>query len=140
MLHNIYPTMKHLFKWKIKETDKCDHCGEIETLKHAVFECSIAKDAFKKLGLIVTEMYLGGQDDSANLNMVNILFGICCGNNFNNLFTFNQRKSIDKFIILTKQRLILQRENKIFLEYDVIKGMIQDYINIENYNKKKYTK
>jgi len=35
MLHNIYPTMMHLKRWKIKDSENCKRCNIKETLKHA---------------------------------------------------------------------------------------------------------
>ncbi len=49
MLHNIYPTMAHLKKWKIKDSENCDRCQIKETLSHAVFNCPIAQTATKHL-------------------------------------------------------------------------------------------
>ena len=145
MLHNIYPTMKHLFQWKIKDTDKCSHCNLTETLTHAVFECDIAKDAFKKVGSICTELYLDGQGnvDKLNLNIDAVLFGVCNVTHVPTLtlgLTWEQRGNIDKFIILTKQKLILQREEKHIIEIDALKRLFSDYINMQNYNNKKYRK
>ena len=126
--------MKHLFVWKIKDTDKCSFCNEIETLSHAVVHCTIAKNAFKKVGIICTELYIGGaqNEDKLKLDEESILFGISCSVNTNIRLTRDQKANIDKFIILTKQKLILQRENKCYLEYEQIKQMIDEYINIQN--------
>jgi len=53
ILHNIYPTMKHLHTWKIKDTPKCCLCGVEETLKHAIFDCQIATNCWNKLKLML---------------------------------------------------------------------------------------
>jgi hypothetical protein len=53
ILHNIYPTMKHLNRWKIKESDKCAYCDVTETLSHAIYFCPVAKKAIECL-----EVYL----------------------------------------------------------------------------------
>ena len=140
MLHNIYPTMKHLHRWKLKDTDKCSHCNEIESLNHAVVECNIAKDAFKKVGIICSEMFLGckQQEDDINLCQNSILFGLSATNNIDRRLNRSHIQNIDKFIIIIKQRLILQREDKSFLEFDTIKNCLNEYLKLQIYNNIKY--
>ena len=140
MLHNIYPTMDHLFKWKIKETNMCSTCHEVETLKHAVYECQVAKDAFKKVGKVCSKMYLNGNgdEDLLKLNMCNILFGISCDTDPKSGLSYFQKVSIDCFIIMTKQLLILQREDKRIIELNTLESMFSNYKNIKKYNAKKY--
>ena len=87
-------------------------------------------------------MYLSctHNEDNINLCQNSILFGYSSINNANVMLNRVHKQNIDKFIILIKQRLILQREDKSFLEYDSIKNCIYEYIKIQNYNNIKYRK
>ena len=40
ILQNILPCGKVLHKWQHNISDKCNHCGEIETVEHMLFNCS----------------------------------------------------------------------------------------------------
>ena len=40
ILQNIFPCGEKLFKWNIKQTDKCEACSEIDTIWHYFYECS----------------------------------------------------------------------------------------------------
>ena len=42
IIHNILPCGVNLLKWKKKDHDKCDICGQKETIEHLIFECTYA--------------------------------------------------------------------------------------------------
>jgi len=128
ILHNIYPTMKHLFTWKIKETPNCSLCLVPETLKHAIFECPVAKRVWENLKEIL------------NLDYVFVYSDILMGLSTTNSIRFGKRKSysFDTLLILLKQKLILQRENKIHIDRDQIVNLIFSRIKIEKYNSMRY--
>ena len=40
LIHNLVPCAKLLAKWNKIKCDKCEYCGEMETTKHMLFECT----------------------------------------------------------------------------------------------------
>jgi len=138
MLHNIYPTMSHLFKWKIKESENCNRCNIKETLKHAIFDCPIATQARDYLETVIAEKYCL---DRANVQLTfeNVLFGL--ESTVNNLdIRRYQISAIDTVIVSVKQILILQRENKCNITLDQITKIFEEREGIEKYNTKVYRK
>jgi len=128
ILHNIYPTMKHLYYWKIKDSPNCNACNTTETLKHAIFECPIAITAWDHFKNILNLVI--------NCSYNDILLGFCATNNLNVLQ--NRIHAIDTLMVLVKQRLILQRENKVYLNYDNVFSLINERVKLEKYNSLKY--
>jgi len=130
MLHNIYPTMHHLFKWKIKETENCSICNCKETLKHATYDCRIATETISSLCSVVKNRYR--INSNVTLNYENILFGV--SSTRNTLYLRAKEKvAIDVVITLIKQRLILQRENKVEISIDDVNSIFEERKNIERY-------
>ena len=39
LIHRILAVNHNLKKWKRKDTDQCDYCEKIDTLKHFIYEC-----------------------------------------------------------------------------------------------------
>jgi len=138
MLHNIYPTMQHLNKWKIKETDKCNFCNEIETLKHATFDCPKARESIIQLELETCERY-GLQRHRVKFDYEDITFGILSTKSILSLGK-HQAIAVETIIIELKQRLILQREDKTSLSRIDVTKMFDYRKRIEKYNSIKYCK
>ncbi len=126
ILHNIYPTMKHLYTWKIKLTPLCAVCNEEETLRHAIFDCRVARKARKSL-----ETYL---ESKINVRLVltyeNVLFGLTATKT-NYVVEKNLQIFIDKVLICLKQKLILQREEKYYIEEEEIKNLVKERLLLE---------
>ncbi len=136
ILHNIYPTMKHLHRWKLANSDKCINCQTTETLKHAIWECDIAQNAIHIFTNTLKETFRDITELS--LSYENVLLGLgCTSTNLTQSMNKKLIMTIDACLILLKQKLILQRDNKIFLSHDEIKNLVQDRVNLEKYNKKK---
>jgi hypothetical protein len=134
ILHNIYPTMKHLFKWKIAKTDQCQHCKVEESLEHAVWICPIAQNAIKMLSMVLNEKQL--TDSILNLNYENVLLGI--GSSKINISIRNENvRLIDELIVLLKQKLILQRDDKREVLKCEIDSMVSDRIKLHYILRKK---
>ncbi len=131
ILHNIYPTMKHLHKWKLSQTDKCSYCNQTETVSHAIFHCPIAKDAITKLENLLNRQYSFNPPLSITFN--NMLLGIS-STSINTFITHAPKYAIDCVLVLLKQKLILQRDNKIFLSVRDIDTLFYNRLNIEKYN------
>jgi hypothetical protein len=115
ILHNVYPTLKHLHKWRIKPSPNCSNCNVTETLTHAIWECTIAQRSMDNFRLIHDELNISNND----LTRENMIIGIKGQNALNTIIT------------LLKQRLILQRENKLALTVEMIKSVIRGVMRIE---------
>jgi len=138
MLHNIYPTMKHLKRWRIKESENCGSCGEIETFKHAVFDCQIAKNSFKNMEDEINARYFNGTHN-IELTLEDITLGVSATKSLQSL-NKEQAIGIDIVLILLKQRLILQREAKFELTREDIVSLFEERYRIDKYNSKVYKK
>ena len=44
VLNNIVASGDNLFKWKIKDSEKCQFCNDKDTLLHCLWECPKSKD------------------------------------------------------------------------------------------------
>ncbi len=107
ILHNVYPTQLHLYRWKIKSSDECNLCKVSETLKHALYDCRAAKETLSNFETIINSTL----NTNIKMSFNDVLIGIS-----NNL-SYNQLPKIDKFLldeilIIIKRAMILQRENR----------------------------
>jgi exonuclease III len=124
ILHNIYPTQKHLHKWKLSDNPNCRHCIDVpETIIHAIYECPIAIESKANLERCLEEE-LG---EKIELDKVDMLVGIQSGKIASN--NKKQKTIINAVTINLKRKLILQRDNKTAIEVNEIKNLI-------NYQKK----
>jgi len=125
ILHNIYPTQLHLYRWKIKNNDQCSYCNTTETLRHAVYDCVIARETRHNLELII--------NSTLNINMKlsynDVLVGLNNNNNIREIIQ-SDKLVIDELLIDLKRSLILQRENKRILTNIDIKNSILSQIKI----------
>ena len=53
LLHNIAPCGYVLSKWISNISNKCARCGNIETIKHMLFECMFIKNMWNRISNIV---------------------------------------------------------------------------------------
>ncbi len=123
ILHNIYPTMRHLFKWKIKETDICPICNEVDNLRHTIYDCTFAKQSLNNLYSVLRTHF----NISINLSYEDLIFGL--SNNINNNTEFNI--ALDVIMLLIKREIILQRENKKIISEEQILTLILNRTRIE---------
>jgi len=136
MLHNIYPTMKHLHKWGIKPTQNCAKCAVSETLEHAIYTCPVAKDAIRKFEYFM----LSKLEVSLSLSFNDVIFGTWSNLCRNMSLNSKQRAVIDTCLILLKQMLILQREEKRDVDEQSLERVLVDYAKREVYNNRVYKK
>ena len=47
VLHGILPCNKNLKQWKIRTSDCCDVCGEIQTIEHLLWNCRYVGSLWK---------------------------------------------------------------------------------------------
>ncbi len=124
--------MQHLNRWRLKDTNICHSCLIPETLIHAVYECPIARSAFRILENVLTS----NCNHAISLSPEDIILGVSCTRSI--LASRPQLQAVDEIIVAIKQVLVLQRENKIFLNADDISAIIKNRINIFKYNNSKH--
>jgi hypothetical protein len=124
ILHNIYPTMKHLYTWKIKNSPNCTACQIPETISHAVWECDIAQQSINN----IIELYRTINNKPLVLDKKSVIYGI------------QNKAALNTILTLVKRALILQREDKRTLTCEDITHLIKQQCNIEHYMAKKKNK
>ena len=125
ILHNIYPTVKNLFKWKIKDSQLCQTCGEVDDLKHSIFECHHARTTFENFQNLLRLDY---NIIIEQLTYENILMGT--HSTLNNTQA-QLSLTLDTILILIKRKLILNGEEKYTLTISDLKGLITSQIKLE---------
>ncbi len=117
ILHNAYPTMNHLFHYRIKNSPNCQMCHCVETIEHALWTCPVAIDTINKVQNILRR--------HANINLTiskeEFLFGTADNMAISTIFT------------LLKRKIILQREDKRILTDNEIIQCIREEISVEKF-------
>jgi len=119
ILHNAYPTMKHLFHWKIKASPNCTICNIPETTIHAIWECNIARQTIENLQRALNTVLINRNQHV--ITKEKFLYGIKSQPVTSMIFT------------LIKRSLILQREEKNIITEEIINKTILQEFNIEKY-------
>jgi hypothetical protein len=119
ILHDAYPTMKHLYTWRIKDNPNCTYCNTPETTEHAIWTCPVAQSGVRTLKNIL---------NINEISKVDFIAGTVNNHALNTIFT------------LVKRKLILQRENKQFLTRSEIIEIVSQEMLIEKYVAKKNNK
>jgi hypothetical protein len=133
MLHNIYPTKKHLHKWKLSDSPNCTKCNVVETLRHAIWECEIAQNAILNFKVAIESICpeTAPLDISYEVIMFGT-YGIC-----RSVIGKYMIQLINTCLVLLKQKLILQRENKSYISLEEVRTLITDRIKMNSYNDRK---
>ena len=118
-LLNFYPTNSLLSKWGAADNDRCTHCGQKETVRHVIIECEIAIDSFNELRLIVNKADNIAHTSYETLPTHSIVT------------LYNIPPDLATLIILIKNRLLKQRENKRALSEQALLGIARDQFEIE---------
>ena len=135
ILHNIYPTIAHLHKWKIKDSPLCLTCNSIDDLKHTLFDCVVAQNTINNLCRVILEL----TGKPLTLTFEDIVLGVTSRKTFNSLKK-QELIIIDKILILLKRSLILQRESKFTLSENEIKTLMSYQYKTELYISKSKNK
>jgi hypothetical protein len=117
--------MKHLYTWKIKQSSECGACGAVETIEHAIFKCNMASRAFDKLSQIL---------NIETPTYETALLGSSSTRQYSLSMSKKASYGLDNILIGIKQKLILQREDKIELTLEEISNIIKKIIQVEKYN------
>ncbi len=129
--------MDHLYRWKIKQSNKCVACDEIETLHHAIYDCPIAKESIRSIETVINDK-LG---TNLRLKYEQVLLGTMSSLDPDLFQTcMDTRNGIDVLLVLYKQNIILQRDTKRAFTVDDIKSIINDRIMLDRYLDRRYMK
>ena len=126
MLHNVYPTVRNLFKWRLKDSDNCSLCQEIDNLKHTIYDCSCAAISLSNFYNVLSNLY---SIQIQYLSYENVLLGTNCTLSS---IAGDVTKAIDTILILIKRKLILTSSEKYVLTDMEIEKMIKSQIKLEN--------
>ena len=118
ILHNTYPTLKHLFLWRIKQSPNCTACNIPETTIHAIWDCTIAQTSINNMQQVYRTLT---GIDSYIINKEEFIYG------------YRNDKALNTIFTLIKKRLILQREEKLILTNGDIISIIKDEMAVEKY-------
>jgi len=121
ILHNIYPTAVHLHKWCLRASPDCGHCQQVETIKHAIYDCEIARETLMNFKHIMLENI--GIDIS--ITQQEMITGTKRYPGINNI--------INCILLLIKRALILQRETKRILTETDLNGIIKNQLRKEHF-------
>ncbi len=119
ILHNAYPTMKHLFHWRIKNSPNCTTCNTPETTIHAIWECNIASQTIQNLQTTLNTILTNRRD--TQITKENFFYG------------YKNQPVMNMIFAALKRSLILQREDKNVITVDRIEDIITKEYNVEKY-------
>ncbi len=92
LLHGDIYSKERMFKFKMADSDKCDHCSLVENTRHLIWECPRAKRVWESVRRVVN-VY----DRDEVLNYECVFFGMTTGNTvLNSLITAITRLIISK--------------------------------------------
>ena len=125
ILNRIINNTKNLHKWKIKESNKCYVCGEIDGVEHHIFYCEESFIFWRRL----KDWMISNLEYGFELTVCEILFGIPMNNNYD-----DSRHLI--FLILFGKWYINKRKSNqnpiYFLEYlTLIKDKVRTILSID---------
>ena len=118
-LLNIYPTKVLLNKWGISDDNSCSYCQQKETVQHVITDCQIAAETFSNLQHILNELNTHSSSNAVVLNKENITT------------LYHLPPDLAVIIIITKQHLLNQKENKLPISVHALKALIFDQHNLE---------
>lgn len=52
MIYGILPCNKNLHKWRIRSSNSCDICGQVQTIEHLLFQCYYVKPLWSEIDRI----------------------------------------------------------------------------------------
>ncbi len=125
LLHNIYPTISHLKKWNIRESDICERCKVEDNLRHNIFECYYSKATWSNFSYILKTEY--------NISLPHLTYeDILIGLSRKKADIDTKNNALDNLILRIKREIILQRENKYVLQRNYISKLVTNELLLEN--------
>ena len=117
ILHRYFPTRKYLCVRNVIEDPFCDHCGEVETLQHFLFNCCEVKQFWDELSLIIKRHT---KLTETHYTVRNVLFGLIGGKEIINIIG-----------LLGKQFVVSKRYMDGPITIDDFRRVVEKYYKME---------
>jgi hypothetical protein len=121
LIHNDFFTKVKMKKYKMCESDKCNRCGEVETLRHMMWECTEAKKIWNLFNQIIVES--GNRADCVNI--------------YDEIFRSCECSGSNVLKLKVTQELI-QIERPRGWDKSKILNILKEIMNTEKYNSNRY--
>ena len=102
------------FKFKISESPNCEYCGEIESVKHRIWDCDRSKSCWEYFNQL-TEQF----NESAYATYESVILGS------------NKPEQVLEEIIVLILRMIMAVDRSNFIEQDQIKKAIKNKYSLD---------
>ena len=124
ILNRILNCNDKLHTWKIKTSNKCEYCDQIDTIEHHLFWCRSTQEFWNK----VQKWVKNNLDTSLKLTVCEIIFGICIENN-------DSFDMINFIILIGKNFINKSRSNGDALYFIKFLSVLKDKLEYINYIK-----
>ena len=115
LLHLDIFTKQRMFKFKMVDSDKCDTCGEVETIKHVLWECRRAKLVWDKINEML--LFIGSGVRIA----------------FDNIFVgFNPTNRVVETVITRTTQMLLSYERSSEISIQALKVMLLGFAYVNS--------
>ena len=104
IVHNIFPTNIILNRMQIKDSERCEYCGEKDFIEHLFYNCT-------RIGLfwqVIANLASNKIGKKIILNETTVLLGIEQDSNYNDL-TIDERRFINETLMIGKLSIVKSR-------------------------------
>jgi hypothetical protein len=117
LINNDFFTRERMFKYKMIDNDRCTRCGQIETVKHLLYECEHSK----RIWNLYNEILILNKQETEQVLKYNSIFQI-------------GRMAATNIIKIRLIQCLIQIERPRDWSQDNIKTVIKEIMNMEKYN------
>ena len=118
LLHLDIFTNQRMFKFKMVDNDKCAICGEIETIKHAIWECNRAKLVWEYVKRLISVI-----SSEINVTFDSLLIG------------FNPTNPIAETILTRVTQRLLSYDRSSVIVQQELRVILMQYANLNTNDK-----
>ena len=118
MLHRTLVTNRTLKQFGIRDSEKCEHCDEIETISHLLYDCPSAQEIWNQTKTWLTNEYA----QTFHIDKKSVLIG-----NIHNEIIINY------ILTIIKHEIFKQKWNKKQLNIHKIKRILKNHMDLEIY-------
>jgi hypothetical protein len=117
LINNDFFTRERMFKYKMIDNDRCTRCGQVETVKHLLYECEHSK----RIWNLYNEILILNKQETEQVLKYNSIFQI-------------GRMAATNIIKIRLIQCLIQIERPRDWSQDNIKTVIKEIMNMEKYN------
>ena len=117
ILHRYIPTRRYLCIRNVIEDPFCDHCGQVETLQHLLFNCFEVKQFWDKLATIIKRRT---KLTEIRFTVRNVIFGL-----------LGDKEIVNIIVLLGKQFVVSQRHMDRSITVDAFRHVVEKHCKIE---------